>query len=128
MEFNFATQAPAAIRSLPDKLNPVFAVLGAFFLVAARGLVQQGQDDKSFAVKSVPQIALLAFCFTLLAYYAILNYHASTELARALGAGRVVCSAQVTPFFVAQAQALSTAALGLLALFVLSPRPIFRNL
>jgi len=128
MEAGFVRQAPAAIKSLTEQLRPVFVVLGGLFLVIARGVAQQGSDDSRFPVRRVIDAGVLAFCFVFLAYFAILSYHASTEVARAFAAGRVVCTSHVAPFFIAQSQALTTAAVGLLILFVLSPRPIFRNL
>lgn len=128
MEINFQMQAPMAVQSLTERLHPVFIVLGGMFLVVARGLVRQGEDDPTLPVRAIAQAALLAFCFVHLAYFAILSYHASTEVARAFAAGRVVCTSHVAPFFIAQSQALSVSAIGLLGLFVMSPRQIFRSL
>ena len=128
MESQFQFQAPMAVQSLTERLNPVFLVLGGLFLVSARGLVRQGEDDATLPLRALAEGALLAFCFVFLSYFAILGYHASTEVARAFAAGRVVCTSHIAPFFIAQSQALSTSALCLLALFVASPRPVFRNL
>ncbi|TNF57439.1 MAG: hypothetical protein EP307_14035 [Rhodobacteraceae bacterium] len=128
IEANFQFQAPMAVQSLTERLNPVFVVLGGLFLVTARGLVRRGEDDETLPVRSVFEGGLLAFCFVFLAYFAIIGYHASTEVARAFAAGRVVCTSHVAPFFIAQSQALSTSAVCLLVLFLASPRPIFRNL
>lgn len=48
LESQFRSQAPDAIRALTDRLNPVFAILSAFFLVVARAVLQSKSDDQRF--------------------------------------------------------------------------------
>ncbi len=128
VEKEFISEAPSAIQNLITQLQPVYVILGALFVIVLRGLVQQSNKAQVFRMQSVAEGALLAFCLVLLAYYVILSYHSGTEVARAMAAGRIVCTDFVSPYFEAQAQCLSLSSIILLSLFVLSPKPIFRNI
>jgi hypothetical protein len=128
LEKEFIGEAPSAIQNLITQLQPVYVILGALFLVTLRGLVQQADKARGFRMKSAAEGALLAFCLVLLAYFVILSYHSGTEVARAIAAGRIVCTDFVSPYFEAQARCLSLSAIILLSLFVSSPKPIFRNI
>ncbi len=128
LEGQFRRQAPDAILGLTERLNPVFAILSAFFLVVARSLFQSGDPKRGFAISATLRGAGLAVAFVMLGYFVILSYHASTEVAAGLAAGRVLCVSHVAPFFVAQTHALVTITAVLLVLFVLSPGAVFRKL
>jgi hypothetical protein len=127
LESKFRNHAPDAIHKLTDRLNPVFAILSAFFLIVARSLFQSGDPDLGFSITAALNGGILAFTFVLLGYFVILGYHGSTEVSAAFAAGRVLCIAHVAPFYVAQTQALVGSTVGLLLLFILSPGAIFRK-
>lgn len=124
----FRKQGPGAIRNLTERLNPIFAIISAFFLISLRGVLKKGEKVSSYPMKSALGGVILSFCFVLLAYFVILGYHASTEVSAAYAAGRVVCVGHVKAFFEGQTLALVFSTIGLLMLFVMSPRPIFRNI
>ena len=125
VEKEFISEAPSAIQRLVAQLQPVYVILGALFVIILRRLVRQ---TDGFRMQSTIEGALLAFCLVFLAYYVILSYHAGTEVARAIAAGRIVCTDYVKPFFASQAQCLSLSAIILVSLFVISPQPILRNI
>lgn len=128
VENDFRRQAPSAIASLSDELAPVFAVLGALFLIAARGLLRAPTETSGFAPGQVVLLALLAHAFSMLAYFAILEYHVGVEISRALASGRIVCADHVSELFVAQLRALFVAGMLLFAIISLAPGPILSRL
>lgn len=124
----FRSQAPDAILNLTERLNPIFAILSAFFLICARSVLRKEDNPESFATIGLVGGGMLAFCFLMLGYFVILGYHASTEVSAAFAAGRIICVAHIAPFYVAQTQTLVVATVGLAVLFVLSPGSVFRRI
>lgn len=124
----FRSQAPDAILNLTERLNPIFAILSAFFLIVARSVLRKDEDPKSYPMTSLLGGGVLALCFVMLGYFLILGYHTSTEVSAAFAAGRIVCVAHVAPFYVAQTQALVVSTVGLAVLFVITPGSIFRKI
>ncbi len=124
----FRSEAPAAVQGLNEQLNPVFAILSLFFLVCVKSVVRHDDDSETYALAGLVSSGLLSVSFAMLGYFLILAYHAAVEVSAAFAAGRILCVAHVAPYFVAQSQALTVAAITMLVAFAMAPSPILRRI